>query len=493
MVWVIPVIAALIGGWMVFQNLLDEKLNVTVKFKDAAGIEAGKTLVKFRDVVVGKVISVEITGGAGDIEVQLQFDDVEPEKITETTRFWVVKPRVGLEGVTGLDTLLSGAYIEVDPSLQGQPATEFIGLEEPGIHQLGNPGTKYKLKTYKLGSVGRGAPVKYRDVNVGKVSRYRLAEDSSSVEIEVFIRAPYDKLVNKDTRFWHMSGAAAAARIFEILETPPPITTNDRPSTAAPAPANSVFSLYESETAEKIAVEVAFHVPMKLYFDNVQGLEEGAPATYKGLRIGTVDKVSIEANEDETELVTFAMLRIEPDRLPGNFASTTYSDERRTQGVHRFFETLAAKGVRAQLKTGNLLTGKALVLFDDSRIAEPASIEYVDGIPVFPTIPQESFEAIIAKVDSILAKIDAMPIEKIGGDLAVMSGNLADTSAKIDALPIEDIGRDPQHLAQGHEEGRVVARALHGRSDQTAVGRPIVPSVARDPAGRRYQEDSQSA
>ena len=450
-VWVIPVIAALIGGWMVFQNLLDEKLNVTVKFKDAAGIEAGKTLVKFRDVVVGKVISVEITGGAGDIEVQLQFDDVEPEKITETTRFWVVKPRVGLEGVTGLDTLLSGAYIEVDPSLQGQPATEFIGLEEPGIHQLGNPGTKYKLKTYKLGSVGRGAPVKYRDVNVGKVSRYRLAEDSSSVEIEVFIRAPYDKLVNKDTRFWNISGLEVVAGASGLELRMASVATligggiafdNNAESTAAPAPANSVFSLYESETAEKIAVEVAFHVPMKLYFDNVQGLEEGAPATYKGLRVGTVDKVSIEANEDETELVTFAMLRIEPDRLPGNFASTTYSDERRTQGVHRFFETLAAKGVRAQLKTGNLLTGKALVLFDDSRIAEPASIEYVDGIPVFPTIPQESFEAIIAKVDSILAKIDAMPIEKIGGDLAVMSGNLADTSAKIDALPIEDIGRD---------------------------------------------------
>jgi len=448
-VWVIPIVAALLGGWMVFQNLLEEKLTVTVKFKDAGGLVKDKTLVKYRDIVVGKVTDVHIEHGAGDINVVLQFDDVDPEAITESTRFWVVKPRVGLGGVTGLDTLLSGSYIEVDPDLKGEPATEFIGLDEPGIHQLGNPGTRYNLQAYRLGSVGRGAPVKYRDINVGQVSRYELAEDNSTVEIEIFIRAPYDKLVKKDTRFWNISGlevdagaegfALKMASVATLIAGGIAFNNNDE-STAAQAPAHSVFTLYDSEDDEIIAAEVAFSVPMKLYFDDVQGLEEGAPATYKGLRIGTIDQVSIEEDDDNQVMLTFAMLKIEPDRLPGKLSNRFDSDDKRTKGVHRFFEALATRGVRAQLKTGNLLTGKALVLFDDSRQVEPASVEYVDGVAVFPTIPQESFEAIIAKVDSILAKIDAIPIEKIGSNLAQTSSNLAQTTTSVNEVPIAEIG-----------------------------------------------------
>ncbi|MGB5326736.1 MAG: MlaD family protein [Gammaproteobacteria bacterium] len=448
-VWVIPVIAALIGGWMVFQNLLEEKPVVTVTFKNAAGLVAGKTLVKYRDIVVGKVTEMKFTKGLGEIEVVLQFDDVDAKEITAKTRFWVVKPRVGLGGVAGLDTLLSGAYIEVDPSLEGGPATTFTGLEEPGLHQLGNPGTRYNLQAYRLGSVSRGSPVRYRDLDVGLVSRHGLAEDNSAVEIEVFIRAPYDKLVTKDTRFWNISGLEidAGATGFELkLASVATLIgggiafSNGGESTAAQAPPNSVFNLYESEDDEIIAAEVAFSVPMKLYFDDVQGLEEGAPATYKGLRIGTIDQVSIEEDDDNQVMLTFAMLKIEPDRLPGKLSNRFDSDDKRTKGVHRFFEALATRGVRAQLKTGNLLTGKALVLFDDSRQVEPASVEYVDGVAVFPTIPQESFEAIIAKVDSILAKIDAIPIEKIGSNLAQTSSNLAQTTTSVNEVPIAEIG-----------------------------------------------------
>ena len=455
-VWVIPVIAALIGGWMVFQTLLEERPVVTVRFKNAAGIEAGKTLAKFRDIVIGKVTEVKFAKGLTDIDVVLEFEDVvDQADITDTTRFWVVKPRVGLEGVSGLDTLLSGAYIDVDAAEGGQPTTEFVGLEEPGIYQLGNPGTKYKLKAARLGSVGRGAPVKYRGVNVGLVSRYQLDKDSSNVEIEVFIRAPHDKLVTKETRFWNTSGLEvnAGAEGFKLKMAS--IATlvgggitfsNSAEPAAAQAPADSLFILYETESAEEIAAEVAFHVPMKLYFDDVQGLEKGAPVTYKGMRLGTVDKVAVEANDVKQEMLTFAMLSIEPDRLPTEMSSRDDSHEKRTEGVHEFFEILAAKGVRAQLKTGNLLTGKALVLFDHFPRAEPVSVKYVDGVPVFPTIPKESFEAIVAKVDSILAKIDAIPIAEIGNNLAETSSNLAETTTSVNEVPIAKIGSNLAEL-----------------------------------------------
>jgi len=196
----------------------------------------------------------------------------------------------------------------------------------------------------------------------------------------------------------------------------------------------------DTERAEAQAAQVAFHVPMKLYFDDVQGLEKGAPATYKGLRLGTVDKVSVEADEEKGRMLTYAILHIEPDRLPAKLSNRFESEEVRTKDVHRFFEVLASRGVRAQLKVGNLLTGKALVLFDDSRQAEPASIEYVDGVAVFPTLPQESFEAIVAKLDSILSKIDAIPIEKIGNNLADTSSNLAATTTTVNEVPIAEIG-----------------------------------------------------
>jgi len=445
-VWVIPVIAALVGGWMVFQTLLEEKPVATVTFKNAAGIEAGKTVVKFHDIVIGKVTNVYFTKGLGDITVVMEFgSEINAEDITDTSRFWVVRPRIGLEGVSGLDTLLSGAYIEADPGEGGQPATRFVGLEQPGIYQLGNPGSTYILQAKRLGSVGRGVPVKYRDVDVGLVSGYKLAEDNATVDIEIFIRDPHDKLVKKDTRFWNISGVEVDVNAQGIKVDMESVATliaggvafSDNDSTTGmQAEANSVFILHKTEKEEVGAADLAFYVPMKLYFENgIKGLEEGAPVTYKGLRLGTVDKVAVEAHKDETELLTFAMIRIEPDRLPANSSLRDDPVEKRTKLVYRVFENWATRGVRAQLQTGNLLTGKALVVFDHFPRAEQASIKYVDGLAVYPTIPEESFGAIVAKVDSILAKIDAIPIEKIGN-------NLAQTTADINAIPMQEIGRN---------------------------------------------------
>jgi len=451
-IWVIPIVAALVGGWMVFQTLLHEKAKIEVTFKDAAGLEAGKTLAKLRDITIGKVIAISFAKDLGLVNVVIEFDDIAPERITDKARFWVVKPRVGAGGVSGLGTLLSGAYIDVDPGEGGEPATKFVGLEEPGNYQLGNPGTNYQLQASALGSLSRGSPIKYRDVEVGQVTRYQLAEDAVNVDIEIFIRAPHDKLVNIDTRFWNISGLKVdvgaegveldMASIATLIAGGIAFSANAS-SSGTQAEAGSIFTLYETESEKTVAEEVAFNVPMKLYFKNgVKGLDEGAPVTYKGLRIGTVDKVAVEPDYYKAEMLTFAMIRIEPDRLPAEVSHRENSKEERTKDVYRFFEMLGAQGVRAQLQTGNLLTGKALVVLDHFPRTELASIKYVDGVAVFPTIPPESIAGIVEKVDAILAKIEAIPIEKIGNNLAAMSSNLADTTAKIDALPIEKIGNN---------------------------------------------------
>jgi len=450
-VWVIPIVAALVGGWMVFQNLIEENAKIEVTFKSAAGIEAGKTLLKVRDIVVGKVTAVEFTKDLGVIKVAMEFEGIGPEHITDKTRFWVVKPRIGAGGVSGMDTLLSGAYIEADPGEGGEPAVKFTGMEEPGVYQLGNPGTSYRLEASTLGSLSRGSPIKYRDVAVGQVTRYKLAEDSVSVDIEIFIRAPYDKLVKKDTRFWNISGldVEAGAEGFKLqmasiatLISGGVAFSDVDSSSGAQAEANSVFTLYQHEDEQEVAEEVAFYVPAKLYFRNgVNGLVAGAPLEYKGLRLGTVEKVTAELNEDKTDMTTIAAVRIEPDRLPEESNSRGESREFRTKLVHDFLEVLVEHGVRAQLKTGNLLTGKSLIEFKKFPDAKPDPVRYVDGLAVFPTMP-ESLANIVAKIDGIttkinqiLAKIDAIPITQIGN-------NLATTTAKMNKIPMEEIGHN---------------------------------------------------
>lgn len=451
-IWVIPIVAAVIGGWMVFQNLLQEKPVVEVTFKNAAGIEAGKTLVKLRDITIGKVTKVEFAKDLGVIRVTLEFEGITADHVSEKTRFWIVKPRIGVGGVSGLDTLLSGAYIDADPPPEpGPPATQFVGLEEPGNYQSGNPGTSYTLKSTELGSLNRGSPIKYRDVKVGQVTRYRLADNNAAVDVEIFIQDPYDKLVRQDTRFWNISGVeidvgSEGVKVdmesFATLVAGGVAFSNADASSDKQARAGSVFNLYKTEYEKEEAEEVAFYVPMKLYFENgVNGLLKGAPVEYKGLRLGTVEKIGAEASADEKNLLTFAMIRIEPGRVPGEDSRRQGSDESRTKAVHQFFDVLAARGVRAQLKTGNVLTGKALVVLEHFKQTKPEPVKYVNGLAIFPTAPEslaglmEKADEIMTKVNEILAKVDAIPITKIGN-------NLAETTANINKIPIEEIGNN---------------------------------------------------
>ena len=470
-IWVIPIVAAVIGGWMVFNNLLHEKPVVEVTFKSAAGIEAGKTLVKLRDVTIGKVIKVKHADDLATIVVTLQFDEINTKEINDSTRFWVIKPRIGIGGVSGLDTLLSGAYIEADPGEGGKPTTKFVGMEKPGIYQLGNPGTEYTLKASVLGSLSRGSPIKYRGIKVGNVTRYKLAKNSAAVDIDIFIRAPFDKLVKQDTRFWNISGFQIDADAQGVNVHMDSVATliaggiafsNLDSSSGMQSKAKSVFNLYQTENEETTIMETAFNVPFNLYFkEGVNGLLAGAPVEYKGLRLGTVKKVSAKLNEDKSDMLTFASISIEPDRLPTEVSRSGHSNEERTKAVHQFLEKLVAQGVRAQLKTGNLLTGKALVVLTHFPDAKLASIKHVDGVAILPTVPEsladvmQKLDGIMTKANEILAKIDAIPVTEIGNDL---SGTLQSIDSLVRSL---DAARGGVLGVQSQEALIEMGRAAH--------------------------------
>jgi paraquat-inducible protein B len=205
LVWLIPLVAGAIAIWLGYTTLQEKGPQITVAFDNAEGLEAGKTRVKYRNVEVGLVDEVALSEDLSHIVITASLDKTMGPHLTEGTRFWIVRPRVGFGGVSGLGTLLSGAYVEFD-SGEGQPAHDFVGLAEPPPITSSVPGTQFVLRTDRLGSIGRGAPVYYRSIRVGQVLGHELAEDKQGLTIKVFIDAPNDQLVRAGSRFWNASG-----------------------------------------------------------------------------------------------------------------------------------------------------------------------------------------------------------------------------------------------------------------------------------------------
>jgi paraquat-inducible protein B len=433
-VWIIPIVAAVIGGWMVFQTVLEEKVRIDVSFKSASGIEAGKSLVKLRDITVGKVIAVNVSADLTGVMVTMEFNGVGYHHFTDSMRFWVVKPRIGIGGISGLETLLSGSYIEADPGTGGKPVTEFVGMEAPGNYQLGNPGSKFILEVDVLNSLQRGSPVKYRDIEVGKVLQYKLADGNSSVEIEIFVRAPYDKLVKPHTRFWNLSGIQVEVGAEGINVTMESVATlvaggigfvTVDHEKGEPAKEDTAFHLFKTEipgVAERIKVDV----PMKMYFsDGVFGLKAGAPVEYKGLRFGTVTEVGVEFEQKKNKILTFAIVNIEPGRLPGRHESSEFSKAEHVTVVQSFFKHMVKKGLRGQLQSSNLLTGQSLVALDLFPEDKKRTVKFVDGMTIVPTVPQ-TMVGLMAKVNRILTNMENIPMVTMGENISKAALSISD-------------------------------------------------------------------
>ena len=204
-IWIIPIIAVLIGLFLAYRVVSEAGPTITISFKEGSGLEAGKTQVKFKDVVVGSVAAVELKKDMSGVIATIEMDRGATAYMTDKTRFWVVRPRISAGSISGLGTLLSGAYIGIDPSEEGKSERAFVGLERPPVVQSDDPGTTYKLKSNSLGGIDFGTPVYYKQIVAGQVVNYEL-EGNGTLTMDIFIQAPYDSHVNQATRFWNASG-----------------------------------------------------------------------------------------------------------------------------------------------------------------------------------------------------------------------------------------------------------------------------------------------
>ncbi len=420
-VWIIPLIALLIGGWLVYRALSEIGPTISIVFESAEGIVAGKTKIKYKEVEAGVVNKVELSKDLSKVVVTATMANELEDHLTENTRFWVEKARLSAGRIEALGTLLSGVYIAMDPGGPGRDRDRFEALESPPTVAAETPGRRFLLKAETLGSLDAGTPVYFRQIQVGKVIHYTLGDDGGAVRIEIFIDAPYDRLVRENTRFWNASGVSAnlTTEGFELkTESLTALLIGgvafSAPDTLEPQRTvgeDHVFQLYASKRTANEPVYTRTERFLLYFDDSVRGLNIGSPVEFRGIKIGQVLDLKLEGTTQEMKFRIPVLVEIEPDRI--HFTGPRLDSQ---QERARALAILVENGFRAQLKTGNLLTGQLYVDFEFFPDAAPATLEEQDGYWVVPTAPT-SLTSLLSNAVQLLDKLQKLPIEEIGVNL----------------------------------------------------------------------------
>ncbi|MEO7055233.1 MAG: MlaD family protein [Caldimonas sp.] len=439
LVWLVPAVAIAIAASLLIRTVFLTGPRIEIEFASADGVEAGKTDVRYKEVVIGKVTSVSLRDDRKRVVVGVQLDRSAAGFAVEDTSFWVVRPRIGTAGVSGLGTLLSGAYIGTDAGVSRKSRSEFVGLEVPPFVLRGEPGTVYVLHSDDLGSLDVGSPVFHRRARVGRVVGYTLDPVSDELSIKMFIEAPYNRLVTPQMHFWNASGIDLTVNASGLtlntqtlasvlagglaFELPPGVRNGP------PAAANTVFTLYEDRRTA-MAPPDGLAVPVKMVFDSsVRGLAEGAAIDLLGIEIGRVRSVALQYDGDRKRFPVEVIADVYPLRL-GSIRTALLRDTKGGDDAD-VIRRLIANGLRAQLRTGNLLTGQLYVAFDfiPGATTKVASAE-TPGVIAMPTAPGTLSE-IQPQIAAIVQKVSKIPFDAIGRDL---QSTLAGASKAISQL-----------------------------------------------------------
>jgi paraquat-inducible protein B len=453
-VWLIPVVAALIGGWLAAKAISEKGPTISIQFQNAEGLVAGKTKVMYKNVELGKVDSIRLSKDLGHVEVTATLSKQSESFLSDSTRFWIVRARVAAGEVSGLGTLFSGAYIGVDPG-KGETARTraFKGLDTPPIVTTDLPGRHFTLKADMLGSLDVGAPVYYRQIKVGQVDAYSLAEDGKSISVQVFIQAPHHERVLKNTRFWNAGGVDLTLTAEGIklnteslvsvmfggvaFETPADLNP------PAPPEAGYIFSLHPNRE-DAFEVTSGRKVKYLLHFDEtVRGLSAGSPVEFRGIRVGQVIDIQLNFDMEKLSFLIPVLIELELDKILAMGPSAP--------GKSNTLDGLVAKGLRGQLRMGNPLTGQLIVDLDIHPYAKSAKVIYGGPYPEIPTV-KAPLSQITSNLGQIIDKLQKLPIEEIGEDLRdTVSGakQLVNSAELRDSLrALNDTLNETQKLTQ---------------------------------------------
>jgi paraquat-inducible protein B len=429
LVWLLPICAFIVSGWLIYKSASEKGPVITIDFPTAEGLEIDKTKIRYLDVEIGKVTDISINDDSKTIKVTAQMQRDAENYLKQNTSFWVVRPQVGLAGISGLNTLLSGAYIEVKPG-GGPHAHHFTGLPTAPVLKTEAKGKQFVLETANLGSLGPRTQINFHGIPVGEVLSQELSVNADSIRLVIFIKAPYDQFVRKNTRFWKDSGLdlSAGADGFKVrtgplvsmlsggiaFRTPPDDTIKDV------KPEYSLFHLYENHE-QSTQIEYRNTLKYVMYFNgSVRGLTEGAPVELRGIPIGAVTGISLELDAKTADIRIPVTVDLEPDRIKEINKQPNISNQ-------DMIARLINKGLRAQLRTGSLLTGQLLVDLDFHPNSKVTLHANNSPYQEFPTIPS-SLDQFTHSAQTIMDKIAKLPLEQLTGEVNNTLKSLQDTS-----------------------------------------------------------------
>lgn len=415
-VWIVPIVTLLIGGWILFYHFSHQGPEVTLITENAEGIEAGKTTIKSRSVNVGVVESAVLTDDLHHVEIKARLNSGMEKLLHDDSVFWVVKPQIGREGVTGLGTLLSGAYIELQPGTKGGQPESYQLLDAPPLAPPDAKGIRITLDSKKAGQLTPGDPVLFRGYQVGSVESSSFDTEKRMMTYQLFISAPYDRLVTTNVRFWKDSGIAVDMSSSGMRVEMGSLTTlfsggvsfdvPDGWELGEVAQNKAEYHLFDDQRSIQDSLYTK-HIDFLMFFsDSIRGLQAGAPVEFRGIRLGTVAKApymipGLDQALDNDYRVP-VLIRIEPDRFISRLGGDFNLEQHLQDGKKR--------GLRATLKTGNLLSG-ALYIDLDFYDNAPAykGPEKVEGIEVIPTV-SGGLSQIQQKLLAALDKINNLPL-----------------------------------------------------------------------------------
>jgi len=420
-IWIIPLVAVAIGAWLAWDTWSKQGPTIRISFDNGEGLQAGQSQLKFKDIVFGTVKSLELAPDHTHVVVTVATTHEAKPLLTDHTIFWVVKPRLFAGNVSGLETLLSGSYIGMVPGeAEGKSQRNFVGHEDPPILQANEPGHTFVLKAKKLGSISLGSPVFYRDLNVGEVLGWDIADMAEYVTIRTFVRAPYDSYVHDETRFWNASGISvklAGAGIEVQMESLKALLLGgiafETPAAeihTAVTAENHVFPLFADRDAAN-AASYTRKIPVISYFPgSVKGLAPGSEVTIHGLKVGEVTDVRLAYDAAKDIVLAPVRYVVEPERVVGVGVRVYKTD---AESV----EALLKGGLRASLQSASLITGQQVVALDFVADAPPATVTMEEGDFVLPTTEGGGFAGLASSANDLLGKVNTIPFDQIGQSL----------------------------------------------------------------------------
>lgn len=439
--WLAPLLAAITGIYLAITFYSAQGPEIEIEFASAEGLVAGKTPIRYRDVNIGVVDKISLSEDLESVIVRAKMTVDSRRYLNQYARFWVVRPRVGASGVSGLSTLLSGAFIQVNSILDDNFEAEFVGLEQPPLTDEAAPGLRLKLQAKEAGYVSVGSPVYYRQVKVGQIEAQRFLDNYDGVEFTIFVNDPHHKIIRNTTKFWNVSGVdltlnssgfkvrtpsieglAQGGVAFDIIEEYEfPRMVED----------GYLFTLHESResaTEEMIKDVSSGKYQYVTYFDgSVRGLSKGAPVEFRGVQIGRVTEINLVYDQATDFVQVPVTIELQPERVRGF----------REGGINqsRMLENSIAKGLRAKLETGNLLTGQLFVSLDiyEEGLIQPLT-RNEDGISIMPS-ESSDLQQVTKGVQQALAKINSLPLQEL-----VENANATVARANLLMAQFEEIG-----------------------------------------------------